>query len=89
MVTRQERYERFLRKHGELNRLRFRGEETPPQIAAEAYLNALERELAEITEHLNASWDWLNSKDFRKCSRHMDHAKQRLHRAIKKLIRKS
>ena len=56
MVTRQERYERFLRKHGELNRLRFRGEETPPQIAAEAYLNALERELAEITEHLNASW---------------------------------
>jgi hypothetical protein len=81
--------ERFLRKHQELNRLRFRGDETPPQIAAEAYLKSLECELAAITEELNASWNWLDSKDFRKCSRHMDHAKQRLHRAIKKFIRKA
>lgn len=81
--------ERFLKKHQQLKRLRFRGEETPPHIAAEAYLKALEGELAEITEHLNASWRLLDSKDFRKCSRHMDHAKQRLHRAIKKFIHKS
>lgn len=69
--------------------MRQRGDEAPNHLAAVQYLKGLEREMEKIRKSLDEAWLWLDSsKSFRHCSRHMDHAQQRMHKVIKKLERR-
>jgi hypothetical protein len=73
-------------QHAALKLTRFRGEENPPHAAVLRYLRELEREMGRIRNELDAAWSLLEDwRDYRKCSRHLDHSQQRLHRLIKKL----
>ena len=72
--------------HEETKATRQRGAETPSHMAALVYLRGLERELDRIRGLLSEAWVNLeNTRDFRKCSRHMDHAQQRMHKVIRRL----
>lgn len=62
--------------------------EVPPHLATMAYLKNLEIELAEIRSFLDDAWGLIDCKDFRKCSRHLDKAQQRLHRTLKRMRRR-
>lgn len=77
-----------LSRHEALKRTRDRGTPTPPHLATLAYLRHLEREMAEVRALLDAAWQTVDDRDFRKSSRHLDHAQQRMHRVIKRLARK-
>ena len=75
-------------RHEQIKAMRFRGQEIPPQLAALAYLQALEAEMILIRSELDEAWEVVERRDFRKCSHHMDRAQQRLHRLVKWLKRK-
>lgn len=77
------------RHHASLKRTRQRGEQTPSNLATLRLLHSLEAEMAHIREALDQAWSQLDSRDFRRCSRHMDAAQQRMHRVIRRLLRKS
>lgn len=79
-------YQRIVASHDAMKKTSGRGDETPNHLACAAYLKSLERELERVRALLDDAWVTLDgSRDFRKCSVHMDRAQQRLHRAIKKL----
>lgn len=73
-------------KHEQMKLIRGRGDLRQHHLASLAYLRELEREMDRIRELLNIAWVHLEGvHDFRKCSRHMDHAQQRMHRVIKRI----
>ena len=74
-----------LDRHAATKRTRDRGKDVPTQLAALTYLRGLEGEMAEIRAWLDTAWKVIDSRDFRKCSRHMDHAQQRIHKVIRQL----
>ena len=77
------------RAHTTLKKTRQRGSETPSHLASVKYLQALEAEMEQIRAALDEAWVWLDdSKSFRRCSKHMDRAQQRLHKVIKRLGKK-
>lgn len=71
--------------HARLKATRGRGEETASHLQTMRILAELEHELNEIRHALNIAWREIESKDARKCYRHVDHAQQRMHRVIKRL----
>ena len=76
----------FLIRHARTKKARGRGTPSPNQKAVEVYLTNLEAEMEAVRQHLDQAWVMVEStKNFRKCAAHMDHAQQRLHRAIKKI----
>jgi hypothetical protein len=75
--------------HDRVKATRQRGTETPGHLATLAYLRGLEADMERVRDLLNAAWFDLDaSRDFRKASKHMDAAQQRMHRAIKRLTKK-
>jgi exonuclease VII small subunit len=71
--------------HEALKRTRQRGSETPNHLAAVTLLKKLDEEFDQIRLHLDEAWSHIDHKDFRRCSKRMDQAQQKLHKAIKKL----
>ena len=72
--------------HEAAKSMRQRGSQAPNHLASVAYLKALDAEMEKIRRLLAEAWTNIDSaNDFRKCSRHMDAAQQRLHRVIKRL----
>ena len=71
--------------HTALKKIYQRGTETPSHRAALHYLQSLEAEMKQINAALDEAWLWVDSRNFRQCSRHADKAQQRLHKVIKKL----
>jgi hypothetical protein len=80
--------QKLLNRHESIRRIRYRGMEVPPHLATLAYLKNLEMELADVRALLDAAWGLIDTKDFRKCSNHLDRAQQRLHRTLKRIARK-
>ena len=77
---------RALKHHDDLKAVRGRGTETPGHMATLAYLRGLEADLDRVRNLLTSAWvDLDNARDFRKMSKHLDQAQQRMHRAIKRL----
>ena len=76
-------------QHEDLKNTRQRGSEAPNHSASVAYLKALEAEMKRVQTALDEAWVWIDdSKNFRKCSSHMDRAQQRLHRVVKKISKR-
>ncbi len=71
--------------HNRLKQTRGRGDERASHLQTVRMLSELEGELDKVRHALNVAWSEIDSKDARKCSRHVDHAQQRLHSVIKRL----
>ena len=77
-----------LSSHASLKGIRGRGMETPSHLAAFRYLRSLEAELVLVQNLVRDAWNEIDkSKDYRKFLRHTDQAQQRLHQAIKRLVK--
>ena len=75
--------------HSRLKDTRQRGVQTPNHAATLRYLHGLEEEMQKIRTALDDAWLQLDdNRQFRKCSRHMDAAQQRMHRVIRKLAKR-
>jgi hypothetical protein len=75
--------------HDKLKQIRGRGEEIQSHLAAVCYIRSLESELATVQAEIHKAWLALDHpKEYRKFTRHADHAQQRLHQSIKKIARK-
>ena len=73
-------------EHARTKAVRQRGSVTPSHLAALHTLKRLEREMALRRKALDEAWIRLDSvQHFGKVVVHMDHAQQRLHRAIRKI----
>ena len=76
----------LMKQHAKLKRVRGRGAETQSNLAALMYLRKLESEMDRVNELLEEARMYVDdTRNFRHCIRHADHAQQRLHRVIKKL----
>jgi hypothetical protein len=77
------------RSHDKLKKVRGRGEDAQSHLAAVYYIRSLEQELAAVQAEIHKAWLALDHpKEYRKFTRHADHAQQRLHQSIKKIARK-
>ena len=73
-------------EHARTKATRQRGSVTPSHMAALHTLKRLENEMALVRRALDEAWVRLDSvHHFGKAVVHMDHAQQRLHRAIRKI----
>lgn len=73
---------------GGLKAVRQRGSHAPSHMAAEVYLRELDAELDRIRVLLYDVWSQIDkSRDFNKCSLHLDRAQQRMHKMLKKLAK--
>lgn len=73
-------------QHSKLKRVRGRGNAVLSHMAVLHYLNGLSIEMDRVNAAIQQAWVLFNnSRDFRHCSRNMDHAQQRMHRVIKHL----
>jgi len=79
----------LLLSHKRLKAVRHRGQEVPFHAGVVKYLGDLEKEMQRIRTELDSAWLLLDSRDFRKCSRHMDHAQQRIHKVLKRMAKSS
>jgi len=77
------------KSHEKLKKVRGRGEDVQHHLAAVCYLRSLETELDAVTREIHKACVALDtSKEYRKFTRHADHAQQRLHQTIKKVTKK-
>ena len=82
--------EQILKQHEQTKKIRGRGSNVPQYQSMIVLLRELESEMERVnTLLMDARYQLDHSKNFRRAQVHADRAQQRLHRALKKLAKKS